>query len=252
MDPEEYAQEYLCSFDSALKGAIYAEEVNQLYHDKRYTSKLFDENLSTHVIFDLGFTDATVAIYWQEHQGSIRVVNAEATQGKDIFHHIERIHEFKGRAELGSVWLPHDARARNLQTGRSIVEQFLSEDIKPGIVPTHKIRDRLAATRKLFTRISIDSENEGCQDLLEALKGYRRSWNESKLMFEDQPLHDWCSDYADAFGYMCVVAAPKYGFTSADINVEVIGSSYAVPSEYNLDNLFADNESRNARVKRLA
>jgi hypothetical protein len=251
MDPEEFAQEYLCSFDSALKGAIYAEEVNQLFIDERYRPGLFDANLPTHVIFDLGFTDATVAIYWQELGGSIRIVNVEATQGKDIFHHISQIHQFSGQAELGEVWLPHDARARNLQTGRSMVEQFLKEDIRPNIVPTHKVRDRLMATRKMFPRISIESENEGCQDLLEALKGYRRKWDEKNLMFEDQPLHDWCSDYADSFGYLCVVAASEHGTGSSDMTFEPRIVS-APPSEYNLVNLFDDNEARNARIRRIA
>jgi hypothetical protein len=83
MDPEEFAQEYECSFDAALKGAIYAEEVNALFYEQRVKPELYDPNLPTHVVFDLGFTDSTVAIYWQEAKdGTLRVVNVEATQGR--------------------------------------------------------------------------------------------------------------------------------------------------------------------------
>jgi hypothetical protein len=249
MDPEEYAQEYLCSFDSALKGAIYAAEINQLFHDGRYKAHIFDENLPTHVIFDLGFTDATVATYWQEHMGSIRVVNVDATTGKDIFHHIEQLQSFSRNAELGTVWLPHDARAKNLQTGRSILEQFVKEDIRPNIVPNHKVRDRLAATRKVFPSITLDSENQGCQDMLEALKGYRRDWDDKKLMFSDVPLHDWCSDYADSFGYMCVVAAQNHTLRSSDMNVK---EKIAKTSNYNLQSLFEERENRLGRIQRIS
>ena len=246
MDPEEYAQEYECSFDAALKGAIYAEEINQLFHEKRTRPSIYDANLPTHVVFDLGFTDSTVAIYWQEApDGTIRIVNVEATQGKDIFHHIDRIVAFRGQAELGSVWLPHDAKARNLQTGKSIVEQFLANEIRPSMVPGHKVRDRIAATRLLFPRIVVEQDNEGCEDLLEALKGYRREWDENKLMFSDTPLHDWCSDYADAFGYMCVVAAPKYSaLKGADMTSKPPRDARIIqlPTDYNLATLFQDRD----------
>lgn len=247
MDPEEYAQEYECSFDAALKGAIYAEEINLVFAEGRVRPELYDPNLPTHVVFDLGFTDATVAIYWQEApDGTIRIVNVEVTNGKDIFHHIDRIIQFKGQADLGSVWLPHDAKAKNLQTGKSIVEQFLDNDIRPSMVPNHKVRDRISAARQIFPRVHFE---ESCsEDLLEALKGYRREWDENKLMFSDTPLHDWCSDYGDAFGYMAVVAAPKFGsLTSADMSPEARkrqDSKIIVTSQYNLHSLFADRESR--------
>jgi hypothetical protein len=255
MDPEEFAQEYEVSFDAALKGAIYADEINQLFVDKRVRADLYDPNLVTHVVFDLGFTDSTVAIWWQEHKdGTLRVVNTEATQGKDIFHHIDRILKFKGSNELGEVWLPHDARAKNLQTGRSIVEQFLQEGIRPSIVPSHKVRDRIAATRQLFPRIWLAEESS--DDLLEALKGYRREWDENKLMFSDTPLHDWCSDYADSFGYMCVVAAPKFvGVRSADASAEAEAKRNskrgpAFSLQVDLHHLFEDNEARGRSVIR--
>lgn len=243
MDPEEFAQEYLCSFDSALKGAIYADELNDAFLHKQIQKGLYDRSLPTHVVFDLGFTDATVAIFWQEAPYSagqlpVRVVHVEATQGKDIFHHIEHIHSFQG--EVGDIWLPHDARAKNLQTGRSLVEQFLKEGIRPRLVPNHKIRDRIAATRRLFPLIAF--EEQTCDDLIEALKGYRRVWDDKNLIFSDVPLHDWCSDYADSFGYMCIVAHQKYrsqtGKVSAEATKSATGSGWNYA--FNLDDLHAD------------
>jgi phage terminase large subunit len=256
MDPEEYAQEYECSFDAALKGAIYAEEINAVFADQRVRPSLYDPNLPTHVVFDLGFTDATVAIYWQEApDGTIRIVNVEVTNGKDIFHHIDRIIQFKGQADLGSVWLPHDAKAKNLQTGKSIVEQFLDNDIRPQIVPNHKVRDRIAATRSIFPRVHFDETVT--EDLLEALKGYRREWDDNLLMFKDIPMHDWCSDYADAFGYMGVVAAPKFGnLGTADMSPDAIrtqnerASKRPLPGQYTMANLFQDYEDRQKGLRR--
>lgn len=241
MDPEEFAQEYLCSFDSALKGAIYADELNEVFMRNRLMDKLYDKTLPTHVVFDLGFTDATVAIYWQEApsvHGSlpIRIVYVEATQGKDIFYHIDKLHSFAG--DLGEVWLPHDARARNLQTGRSLVEQFLEQEIRPRLVPNHKVRDRIAATRKMFPLIAFDKA--ATEELIEALKGYRRVWDDKHLIFSDIPLHDWCSDYADAFGYLAVVAQPKFARVLPKIESEELKVAKGMHYQFQLEELHTD------------
>ena len=246
MDSEEFAQEYLCSFDSALKGAIYANELNDVFLQGRIKDDIYDENLPTNVVFDLGFTDATVAIFWQEAPSTkgdfpVRIVHVEATQGKDIFYHIDKLHSFVG--ELGDVWLPHDARARNLQTGRSLVEQFLDQNIRPKLVPNHKVRGRLASARKIFPLVAFDKL--ATEDLLEALKGYRRVWDDKNLIFSDVPLHDWCSDYADAFGYMCVVAHPKFAKAIAK------KESNVVPINDGMNHLFTLEALHNDRSKTL-
>lgn len=235
MDPEEFAQEYECSFDAALKGAIYAHEVNQLFLEDRVKSDLYDPNLETHCAFDLGFTDSTVIVWWQvEPRTQIKkIVKVECRSGTDIFEYIEMIHSFPG--EVGDVWLPHDARAKNLQTGKSIVEQFLSNGIKPRIVPSHKIRDGVSAVRKVFPTVEIDPDTT--DELIEALKSYRREWNEDLMMFSDKPVHDWSSHYCDAFRYFAIVCAPA----TPAVRTPVAGG----PTEgYNLETLFSDHESR--------
>jgi phage terminase large subunit len=237
MDPEEFAQEYECSFDAALKGAIYASEVDLMFKEGRFRttelSPLFDPDLETHVVYDLGFTDATVSIWWQVHRdGRLVIVKCEATTGVDIFHHIAELHNFPG--EIGEVWLPHDGRAKNLQTGKSVVEQFLSEGIRPNIVPNHKIRDGISAARKIFPSVVIEEATTG--ELIEALKGYRREWNEDLGMFSDRPVHDWCSNYADAFRYFAIVAGNPVN--------QIKTGAPTKKNEYHLENLFADHLAR--------
>lgn len=244
MDPEEFAQEYLCSFDAAVKGAIYASELNQVFLEGRVRPGVYDPALPVHVVFDLGFTDATVAIFWQEDlDGVIRIVTVLATRGQDIFYHIEQLHQFPG--ELGNIWLPHDARARNLQTGRSLVEQFLGEDLHPKLVPMHKVRDRIAAARRLFPRVMFQQGDT--DDLLEALKGYRREYDERTSTYVDTPLHDWCSDYADAFGYLCMVACNRKFAQAPKTDGNVIMLPPA--GQYNLENLYMDHQQRQNRLR---
>lgn len=243
MDPEEFAQEYLCSFDAAIKGAIYASELNQVFLDERVQHNIYDPALPVHVAFDLGFTDATVAIFWQEDlEGMIRIITVLASQGQSIAFHLEQLNQFPG--ELGDIWLPHDARAKNLQTGRSLIEQFLDEGYQPRVVPMHKVRDRLAAARKIFPRCVFQQGDT--DDLIEALKGYRREFSEKLNTYLESPLHDWCSDYADAFGYLCIVASnSRQQRLVAPTTTEV-----AMINGYNLNNLWDDRKYQRSLTSR--
>tara|TARA_R110000868_G_scaffold5782_1_gene33961 strand:+ start:29044 stop:30381 length:1338 start_codon:yes stop_codon:yes gene_type:complete len=249
MDPEEFAQEYLCSFDSALKGAIYAAEINSMFLEGRVRPRLYDPELPVYCVFDLGFTDATVCIWFQVARTGPRIVACEATTGTEIGYHIEKIVQFDGTVE--AIFLPHDARAKNLQTGKSIVEQFLKEELEVRMIPNHKVRDGISAARKLFPTVTIDSETTG--DLVEALKGYRRTWDDNLLKFSDVPLHNWCSDFADCFRYFALACGLLGVVTATKV---IKGGERSVmamltESEFNLETMFADNELHRADVLRI-
>lgn len=277
MDPEEFAQEYLCSFDSALKGAIYANEVNAMFTEGRAWNQegpqenvLYNPDLPTHFVYDLGFTDAMVRIAWQYTRLGVNIVNVEATSGTDIGYHIESLHAFadatraEGSGGIGEVWLPHDARAKNLQTGKSIVEQFLAEGITPRLVPDHHVRDGIMAARKLFPLVTIDltplaedmPDIPVTSDLMEALKAYRREWDEDHLVFSEKPVHDWASDFCDAFRYLAVVAAPHVVNTSSSdeaVNTERRNKrlKFTPILGYNLETLHADAATRRDSPPRI-
>lgn len=247
MDPEEFAQEYLCSFDSALKGAIYADEVNLMFLDGRNKPGLYDPALPVYCVFDLGFLDLTVCIWFQiTRDGRKHIIACEETTGEIIAYHMERVVQFEGG--VTQVFLPHDARAKNLQTGKSIVELFLAEGLNVSIIPNHKVRDGITAVRQAFTSIWIDEPN--CENLVEALKGYRRTWDDTKLAYSDIPYHDWTSDYADALRYMCLACA-LLGAPVVPSKVEVANDTFALltQSKFNLETMFGDRESRQSILR---
>ena len=254
MDPEEFAQEYLCSFDSALKGAIYASEINQVMLEGRIVpTALYDPHLDTHFVYDLGFTDSTICIAFQLPPLSDRVniVGVRATAGVSIFEHIDWHLTFGG--QTGQIWLPHDARAKSLQTGRSIVEQFVNVGLTPRIVPHHNVRDGIAATRKVFPKMWFDGApldptdpmgDTTTSDLIEACKQYHREWDEDNLCFDDQPHHDWSSDYCDALRYMSVAVSPMLTSSRSSDNALQSARSKPVKSMgYDLATLFEEREA---------
>jgi hypothetical protein len=153
-------------------------------------------------VFDLGYTDDTAIIFFQMAGGEIRLIDAYATHGQPISHYHE-VMKAKPYSYGEWLYLPHDARAKSLQTGRSIEEQFRALGWNPRIVPQLGLIDGIQAARKTFPDLWIDAEK--CAALLEALAGYRREWDDDKKVFKPTPVHDWTSHYADAFRYACLV-----------------------------------------------
>jgi hypothetical protein len=117
---------------------------------------------------------------------------------------ISHYHEvLKGRGYDYGEWLylPHDAKAKSLQTGRSIEEQFRSLGWRPRIVPSVSLMDGIQAARLTLADCWFDPK---CKEGMEALTQYQREYNLDKKVFNDRPKHDWTSHFSDAFRYMAL------------------------------------------------
>lgn len=206
MDEDEFERELMCSFSAATRGAIYGREMKKA----QIGDFPVDMKVPCNYVFDLGYTDTTAVWRWQEYEDAIEANLAFEQDGQAITYWINWLHEQRMAGfVIGDVWLPHDALAKSLQTGRSIVEQFLSNGIRPKIVPKLDLLDGIQATRLMLPDITFDEV--GCKDGILALRSYRKTWNAEKKEYSQKPLHDWASNFSDSFRYLCLVAkkAPK-------------------------------------------
>lgn len=202
MDEEEFAQEMMCSFEASTRGAYYARQAERAEMDGRVAHHPAQPGLPIHFVLDLGWRDDTAIWCWQEVPEGARVVRTMAGNTRPISHYIALINQTckDFRCPRGKVWLPHDAKAKSLQTGLSMVEQFIKIGIKPSLVPQLDLLDGIAASRSLFEDYWFDEKET--KDGFLALKSYHKEWDEDKKVFRDQPSHDWSSHYADSFRYM--------------------------------------------------
>ncbi len=225
MEEDEFDQEIECSFMAATRGAYYSRELKRTL----IGSFPVDPSRPCHYVFDLGYTDSTAIWRWQEHPDAIELSLAYEQDSRPIQYYIDWLHSQRTAGITpGEVWLPHDALAKTLQTGRSIVEQFISGGIRPKIVAKLDLLDGIQAARQIFPKLAFDKE--GCKDGLLALHSYRRTWNADRNEYSAKPLHDWSSNFADSFRYFALVAKledpsktalipakdfarPLYGFT---------------------------------------
>jgi len=200
MTPEQYAQEFECSFEAAIIGAYYGKDMAEAERQGRITDVPHDPALPVHTVWDLGIGDATAIWFWQVHAGEIRVIDHYESHGQSIEHYA-RVLQSKPYT-YAHDHVPHDAKVRELGTGRTRVETMMNLGLKPKLIPQHKVMDGINALRVLFPRIWWDREK--CEKGLECLRQYRADYDDKARVFRESPKHDWSSHTADAARYLAM------------------------------------------------
>jgi phage terminase large subunit len=202
LTPDEYEQEYECSFDAAIKGAFYGEELKRARLEGRIASIPIERSLGVWTAWDLGVTDATAIWFGQTYGWEERIIDYYEASGAGLDHYAKVLRD-KGY-QYTKHFLPHDVQVRSLSTGVSRIETLRGLGIDVTVVPQHSVMDGINASRRYMDRCWFDAER--CKRGLEALTQYRREYDEKNRVFKINPLHDWTSHAADAFRYRAAVA----------------------------------------------
>lgn len=215
MSEEEYEQELECSFDAALRGAIFAKYVHRAEIEGRVTPLEYDKDMPVHVAGDIGRRDATAMWFWQDRPDGIAVLDYEEHTGSDPEFFDEEVFQQKPwKKNYGTLWLPHDARAKTFATKRSTLEQFMDRGYRCEIVPQLSLIDGINAGRVMlggaWFHAGEDAAAKRIEEGLDALRSYRTQENEQRGVFSDTPLHDWASHGADGWRYLSIIARQRY------------------------------------------
>ncbi len=205
LSPDQYQQEYFCSFEAAIMGAFYGVEMREATDAGRITAVGYDDAVPVHTAWDLGYRDDTAIWFYQVIRGEIHVIDHYSVSGATIGDIAKVVLAKPWRDHYGRHHLPHDARAKTLAAeGKSIIEQLAVHlGINSlSIVPDLSVQDGIQAVRAMLPRAWFDAEK--CADGIEALRQYQREYDEDKKAFRQTPRHDWCSHAADAFRMLAV------------------------------------------------
>lgn len=201
MTPEQYAQEFECSFEAAILGAYYARELRDAETDGRICSVPVERSSLVHVAWDLGVGDSTALVFCQVVGREWRIVDYYEANGVGLDHYVQVLNA-RGYT-YGDQILPHDVGVRELGTGRSRLEVLDSLGVRNvKVLPATSVDDGINAVRMTLPKCWFDATR--CHDLLEALRQYRTEYDDRLKRFKPRPLHDWTSHAADAFRYLCV------------------------------------------------
>lgn len=207
MSEDEFAQEYECSFEAAVRGAYYGREMNDADDADRITGVPYDPRLPVHTAWDLGVADSTVIWFVQVSGRETRFIDVLKGEGVGLDWYAK---ELQKRDYLwGNHYLPHDVEVRELGTGKSRKEVLDGLGIRATVCPNIPIADGIQAVRMLLPTAYFDKVK--CKQGVEALRMYRREYDEKRQEFRTHPLHDWTSHYADATRYFAVAHRERPG-----------------------------------------
>jgi len=201
MTPEQYEQEYECSFTAAIIGAYYGKLLTDADDSGRISRVPYDPAYPVHTAWDLGINDATAIWFAQVFRGgAIHVIDYYESSGVGLDHYADILS--KKDYHYGDHLAPHDVEVRELGSGKSRVETAYSLGIKFRVVPKMKVADGINAARMLIPKCYFDRDR--CGDGIEMLRQYRQEWDDRRKIFRDHPRHDYTSHAADAFRYLAV------------------------------------------------
>lgn len=194
-DDDAYEQEYECSFEAAIKGAIYAKALAELADRGRITRVQHNPMLPVYTAWDLGVDDCTAIWFFQMVGLEVRIIDYYEFNGVGLDHYADVL-EKKGYG-YGKHYLPHDVEVVELGTGKSRASVLRSLGVRPTTVPRASVADGLAAGRQLLKRCLFDEERTA--DGRSRLQLYHFEWDDRTQTFRKEPKHDWTSHSADAW-----------------------------------------------------
>lgn len=200
-DPDAYLNVWEGFCRQTLEGAVYANELRRAQEAGRIARVPYTPGHPVHTFWDLGWADRTAIWFAQAIGHEYRLIRYHEGSQRPIESYLQELQGFG--YVYGTDHLPHDARARQLGTGRSIEELMRGAGRKVRIVPNIGLEAGINAARTLFDLCWFDEE--GCADGLSALRHYQYEPDPDKGTFKPKPLHNWASHGADAFRYAAVM-----------------------------------------------
>lgn len=204
------------AFQQSVEGSIYADEMAILRKLGRIGKVPVRSDVVMNTFWDLGGSAGNATAIWfhQRYGAADRFVGFMQDTGKGLRHFWDKmliwqkLHGFR----WGTHHLPHDGKA-NLQGAELINRVEILESLgqetadmvkgfHPGeVVGVKRTTDLELAIQltkqKMMGDVFIDEEE--CAEGIRAMDNYQYEWNESAGRYARSPLHNWCSNPADAF-----------------------------------------------------
>lgn len=194
MSEELIQQEYYVSFNAPMSGAYYAEQMKRAEADKRITRVPYDPHLGVQTWWDIGIGDSTAIWFVQRLGSEFRFIDYEEASGKSLTDWINLV---KAKPYLYHSHIgPHDLGAREMTTSKTRIEFAREHGLNFELAPKIAVDDGIDIVRRMLASAWFDEEK--CYRGIEALKSYRKEYDEKKGIFTDKPFHDWSSHGADA------------------------------------------------------
>jgi hypothetical protein len=200
MSEDMVEQEFYCSFEASMPGAIYGKQIQAATKEGRITGVPHQEGFDVHTYWDLGYRDSTAIWFVQDAGREIHLIDYYENALQPLSHYLDVLknyHNDKGYM-YGNHYAPHDIKVHTIGSfGMSTWEQAKEKGLTFQVMPKLKREAGIEASRALFSSCWFDAIK--CEHGIDALKTYRYEYKIDTKAYHLEPVHDWASDGADAF-----------------------------------------------------
>lgn len=202
MTDSQYEQEFECSFEAAVQGAIYAKELAIVRMQGRIKSVPYDPGKLVWTAWDLGYGDSTAIWFVQQIDNRVRVIDYHEDHGEPVTHYLQVL-KSKGY-KYDTAILPHDAESTGkFATGKSIADVIRGAGFGAKVLKNNNsIEHGINQARLFMPKCDFDAERTKAG--LEALQHYQWDYNARLGELKPTPLHNWASHGADAWRYLAL------------------------------------------------
>lgn len=202
------------AFRSSVDGAYYGMEMAKAEAEGRICDLPFNPAQPVYTFWDIGHSDASAIWFMQENGPWFDFIGYYEASGEQAAHYAKQLQIYTAERDwlYSKAYLPHDIEVTEwVGTGDNKTRRELLEDmgVKPiEVVPRiSNVLEGIDMVRRVLPRCRFDRTRCGPPKAgdrsrrggIEALRNYRKEYNEKLETFRDTPLHDWCSHGADAF-----------------------------------------------------
>lgn len=201
MSLEEFQQELYCSFESVVKGAVYAEELRLARTELRIGALPYHREVPVHTVWDIGVGPALAVGFFQAVSGKVHMIDYWQGSESEGIDDAVRIVQRKPYT-YGKHLAPHDINHRESTTGKSRLDYARGLGLSFSVLSPNNPDDGIQAAKFMFSRLLVDEEK--CVQWLDAISEYRREWDDRRGMYKEVPYHNWTSHAADVLRYAAI------------------------------------------------
>ena len=189
------------AYEVISQGSYYGSLMVEADLQGRITEVRYDPALPVWTAWDLGYGDDTAIWFAQKRGPEVRWIDYYENRGFGLDHYV-RVLQSKPYI-YGTHILPHDANSGDITSGKTSVQVMNQLGVRNlRALERGNVTDGINALRSMIAVSYFDKLK--CEKGIEALRMYRREYDDKRACWKDQPLHDWTSHPSDAARYMAV------------------------------------------------
>jgi phage terminase large subunit len=219
LKPEVFAHVWEGACLPYQEGSYYRLEFLAAEKEGRLLDRIhLERSVPVITAWDLGINDSTSIVFAQHVGSEIRIIDFYESNGKALDHYVQVLRD-KAHEHgyiYGTAVLPHDARVRELGSGKSRIEILDGLGLRDvTVTPQLRVDDGIAAVRLALSRCYFDMSKT--KELVRYLRHYHNEYDEKARTFKSKPAHDFSSHAADATRYLITGYRDTTSWGSTDV-----------------------------------